>query len=281
MADRARPLSGTASHEEHDVELVVELATARPGSAVGLDLGAAEALVAACDACATLASDVRSMAGAIVALDVPERPRDFRLTEPDAARLRPTTGRRILGLLRRPRLNVGQPVAAGLTALGLAGLLVTTLPVGGPTGSTTGSAPAQAPAVDSVAEPQNQPLQASPAASGGTTEIQPGSGAGAPAASGDASAEGEPTQAAAGVAASPAAEVAGESPVSRDTSGEGGGGRIQALPGTTPAPAVGVGMPEVAPGPNIARVTLALASAGLVVVGLALLLAGRRRHSHP
>ena len=291
MADRSRPISGSAPHDEHDVELVVELATARPGSAAGPDLAAADALIASCNACATLASDVRSMAGALVALDVPERPRDFRLTEPDAARLRPSTSRRILGLLRRPRLNVGQPVAAGLTALGLAGLLVTTLPVGGPAGGASNSAPARAPALDSVAQPQNQPLQASPAASGGTTEIGPGAGAGAPAATparppvtvapGAASAGGEPTQAAAGGAASPAAEGAGESPVSRDTAGEGEGGRVQALPGTTPVPAVGGGLPEVAPGPDVVRVTLALASAGLVVVGLALLVTGRRRHSHP
>jgi hypothetical protein len=213
------------------------------------------------------------MSGALVALTVPDRPRDFRLTESDAARLRPSTARRILASLRHPHFNVGQPIAAGLTALGLAGLLVTTLPVGGPAGGSSGSAPAQAPALDSVAEPQNQPLQASPAATGGTTELAPGAG-GAPAATAiprDAGAESAPTDGVAGAAA--------ESPPSRDTAGEDAGGRVEALPGTTPIPAIGVGVPEVAPGPNIARVTLALASAGLLVVGLALLATGRRRRS--
>lgn len=272
MADLRRSTAPPA-HDEHEVEVVVELATAPAGSVAGPDLERAEALIASCDACATLARDLRGMADAMTALPVPERPRDFRLSEADVARLRPSAGRRVLTFLRRPRFNVGQPVAASLTMLGLAGLLVTTLPVGGggPTAET--GAAGQAPAVASGAPaPDNVPLEASPAAGNGA-EGAPAAGGGAagatPAPEVDAGGQPQPTKAAAGAAA--------ESSVPRELSGDQGVGRIQELPGTTPVPVPGVPAAEVAPGPDGPRIALALASAGLAAGGLALLLANRRR----
>ncbi|MGZ6339631.1 MAG: hypothetical protein ACXWNG_04625, partial [Candidatus Limnocylindrales bacterium] len=48
-------------------------------------------LVADCRACAVLASDLRSIAAATRKLPAPRRPRDFQLSEAEAARLRRPT----------------------------------------------------------------------------------------------------------------------------------------------------------------------------------------------
>ena len=49
--------------------------------------GAGRALVACCPACAALHDDLLALSSATRALPIPPRPRDFRLTAADAARL--------------------------------------------------------------------------------------------------------------------------------------------------------------------------------------------------
>jgi len=76
--------AGTSDHDTHDLERLVAFAD---GELTGPDLAAAEAQVAACTECASLAEDLRSLRAADRALATPTRPRDFRLTPADAARL--------------------------------------------------------------------------------------------------------------------------------------------------------------------------------------------------
>ena len=133
----------TPQHADHDVFLVAQLAAddLRPSERpVALEL------VANCHACATLLADLRAIASATTALPpVPAaaaRPRDFRLTEEDAARLRRGSWRRWFGVARSPRLSFTQPLGVGLTTLGLVGMLIS----GGSFGfAAGGSAPAAAP----------------------------------------------------------------------------------------------------------------------------------------
>jgi hypothetical protein len=88
------------------------------------DLGRAETLVASCPGCAALRDDLAAIRDALAVLPVPARRRDFRLTEEDAIRLRPSGWRRLAGWLGAPGTAV-RPLATGLATLGIAGLLLT------------------------------------------------------------------------------------------------------------------------------------------------------------
>jgi anti-sigma factor RsiW len=135
----------TTSHATHDPLLVAALVD-RDLSGPEHDL--AKALVADCSACAKLHADLRSLAGATRALPTPPRPRDFTLSPADAERLRPNLVRRLLGAIGSSRDTFSRPLAMGLTTLGLAGLLVATvptvLPSGGAAADTELSAPGDA-----------------------------------------------------------------------------------------------------------------------------------------
>ncbi len=104
------------------------------------------ALTADCPACAELVDDLRTIADATAALPAPRRSRDFRLTEADAARLRPIGWRGALARLASPDFAFTRPLAAGLATLGVAGLLLVSLPSS--LGGSAASMPeaAQAPA---------------------------------------------------------------------------------------------------------------------------------------
>jgi len=118
-------------HARHDPLLVVAATTdAQPSvePTPGLDW------IATCPACAALADDVRTLAVATAAVQPVRRPRDFFLQPDDAVRLRRRGLRGLVGALTRPAVDLGRPVAAALTALGLAGLLLATVP-GVPGGS--------------------------------------------------------------------------------------------------------------------------------------------------
>ena len=78
MADEAGP------HAGHDPLLVACLLDADAAPAERAD---AEALIAACAECAALHADLLALSSATRAIPVPPRPRDFRLTTADAARL--------------------------------------------------------------------------------------------------------------------------------------------------------------------------------------------------
>ncbi len=120
------------NHDAHDPQLIAALLDrdlAADDGAVG------RALLASCAACAALHADLVALASATRRMPLPERPRDFRLRPADAQRLRPNLVRRILGVLGTPRDSLSRPLAMGLTTIGLAGLLVGTvpavLPIGG------------------------------------------------------------------------------------------------------------------------------------------------------
>ena len=84
--------------------------------------------MAACRDCALLYDDLVALSGATRALPVPLRRRDFTLTTEDAERLRVRGWRRLLTAIGSSRDVFSRPLALGLTTLGLAGLMVATIP---------------------------------------------------------------------------------------------------------------------------------------------------------
>lgn len=112
-------------HATHDELLIASLLDGPPG---GPDRDRAEALVAACDDCAGLQRDLVALAAATRALPTPPRPREFTLSADDADRLRSTGWRRLITAFGSSRDVFSRPLAIGLTTLGLAGLLVSTIP---------------------------------------------------------------------------------------------------------------------------------------------------------
>ncbi len=127
------PLGRPADHAAHDLVLVAEAADR------GGRLPAAQA---SCLDCLALHADLVLLAAAMPDAALPARPRDYTLSEADAARLRPAGWRRWLAAIGTSRDAVTRPLAVGLTTIGLAGLLVASipgiLPVGG---ATSGAAP--------------------------------------------------------------------------------------------------------------------------------------------
>jgi hypothetical protein len=111
-----KPGSATA-HSNHDESLVVRLY----GNDVRPDeRSRALDLLSGCEKCAALFADLGSIASAAAALPVPSRPRDFTLTPADAARLRPA------GPVHRRSTWRGltRQLGGAFAALGLAGVLV-------------------------------------------------------------------------------------------------------------------------------------------------------------
>lgn len=159
-----------SDHALHDL-LVVAAFADRDATAEEVDL--ARAQIAACSECAALHADLVSLATATRVLPPIERPRDFRLRPVDAQRLRPNLIRRLFGSFGTPRDGFSRPLAAGLTTLGLAGLMLGILPgtlsFGG--AATSGSAPAatvmdqtvEAPAQAPASEAAGEPLGGAPA----------------------------------------------------------------------------------------------------------------------
>jgi hypothetical protein len=133
----------TAAHASHDPALVAALAARQTGADVtDAERAAARELVASCGACADLLADLVALQVALPTMSTPARPRDFSLTPDDAERLRAGGWRRVLGFFGSARDSVTRPLAVGLTTLGLAGLLVATLPsIMGSGGATAALAP--------------------------------------------------------------------------------------------------------------------------------------------
>lgn len=134
----------TCPHDTHDRLLVAARAA---GDLAGRDLDRAERLVATCDGCRDLLGDLRAIATATRGLPAPVRPpaADFRLTPERAASLaRGAWWRRLLRPFARPGGGVVRPLAATLTTLGLAGLLLAALPMLPLGGSAAGPAGAAA-----------------------------------------------------------------------------------------------------------------------------------------
>ncbi|MGH2477294.1 MAG: hypothetical protein ACRDIL_18695 [Candidatus Limnocylindrales bacterium] len=87
--------------------------------------------LAACLACTILRTDLLAIRSSISTAARPTRPRDYRLTMGDAARLRHRTWRRLVGVIGSPRDAITRPLAASLTALGIASLVIGVVPAAG------------------------------------------------------------------------------------------------------------------------------------------------------
>jgi hypothetical protein len=120
--------------------------------------------IASCAACTDLLADLVVLQVALPTASTPSRPRDFSLSPADAARLRAGGWRRALGFFGSARDSFSRPLAVGLTTLGLAGLLVGTLPSvigGGGAASVLSTVGNAVPAAG-----ESIPLEAAPAAGG-------------------------------------------------------------------------------------------------------------------
>jgi hypothetical protein len=168
-------------HADHDLELIAAYAA---GDATGADLERATSLVSTCADCGALHHDLRAIAAAMPELPAPARPRDFRLTQVQAAELRPAGLRGLIAALSGPRFSFAMPLGTGLAALGLVGVLVASgglPPTGGSAADERSSvavpemaAPAsEAPAAGNAAAGA-APAGASAAPSAGPAQAAPG-----------------------------------------------------------------------------------------------------------
>lgn len=165
------PSSATdaASHAQHDLTLVAALIDRDGTEALrAAELATARALVDQCTSCSTLHRDMLDLAGGLVAAMPPARPRDFRLTAADAARLQPRGWRRFVTTIGSARDGLSRPLAIGLTTLGLVGVLVGTVPGGLPFGGATAGGvidPQAREAASAAPAPANQVPVTAPEAS--------------------------------------------------------------------------------------------------------------------
>lgn len=176
----------STSHDRHDRHDPILVAALAAGDLAGTDRDLALDQTRTCADCRTLHDDLVALARATASVPPPiaTRPRDFRLTPADAARLRPMGWRRFVAAFTAPRLTVARPLGVGLTTLGLVGLLIGNVQLG-----LSGSATSPAPASAEGAQTDMRSSASGPAASGeiGTVDILgPGAAAAstAPAASG-------------------------------------------------------------------------------------------------
>lgn len=112
MGDR----DGHARHDPLDVAAAADRGASLP---MGLRL---------CVACLDLRADLAAVAAAVPMAAIPRRPRDFRLTAVDAARLRSHGWRRLLDAFGSARDEISRPLAVGFATLGVVGLVMTTVP---------------------------------------------------------------------------------------------------------------------------------------------------------
>jgi len=112
----------TIEHPQHDPLLIAAAADDRLEP---VDHGRVTTWLATCSTCATLRDDLVAIATANRELWTPARVRDFRLTDAEAQRLRRRDWRGFLRWIGSSGDSVTRPLAAGLTTLGLVGLLVT------------------------------------------------------------------------------------------------------------------------------------------------------------
>ena len=232
-------------HSTHDLLLLAAAVDRHPDDATR----AADAdQVARCAECAALAAELRAVSTGLAGLPASRRaPRDMRLSGERAAQLRRgRIWRRLLRPFGAEGLPGLRPLAGALTTLGLAGILLTALPLGFP---ASGGA-----SLDAVGNPV-----------AGPTARDNEAGAPVPAVTSDPGAEGGPK-----VPASPPPAMAGDSggnEYSKATAGS-VGGLVTSPPSAPAADGTGMRLPPL----GIVSVILALAGLGLFGV----LLAARR-----
>lgn len=148
MTEPLQPATPT-THATHDPTWIAALA-ARDHGLEPAELVQARAALDSCDACIDLYADLVAVAAAVPIAAIPARPRSYTLTAADAARLRPAGWRRFLKAIGSARDGFTFPLAMGLTTIGIAGLLVATLPTlsagtaSSPTTLSAAGAPVQA-----------------------------------------------------------------------------------------------------------------------------------------
>ena len=145
------------NHAVHDPAWMAALATREPDLSPS-ERTRAQAALESCGACADLFADLVAISAAIPSASIPARPRDFTLTAADAARLRPGGIRRLLKAIGSARDGVTFPLAMGLTTIGIAGLLVATIPA-----AFIGAGGAASTPLSTVGEAMPQPAAASAA----------------------------------------------------------------------------------------------------------------------
>lgn len=156
MTEPNRP-SNPSDHAVHDPTWMAALATRDPDLSPS-ERTRAQAALESCGACADLLADLVALSAAIPSAATLARPRDFTLTAADAARLRSNGLRRLLQAIGSARDRVTFPLALGLTTMGIAGLLVATVP------SFAGAGGAASAALSPVGEAFPAPAAASAAA---------------------------------------------------------------------------------------------------------------------
>ncbi len=176
-APAARP-----DHAAHDATWMAALAARDPDLSAA-EMARAQEALKACGACADLFADLVAMSAAIPTAAVPTRPRDYTLTAADAARLRPRGLRRWVAGIGSVRDGVTFPLAMGLTTMGIAGLLIATIPAAF-SGATAGAAPQVLSTVGNAI-----PAPAPSAAAAASAAAAPAALSAAPAASAAPSAE--------------------------------------------------------------------------------------------
>jgi len=158
------PISTASAHATHDTMLVASLAD---HSLAASEREAAETLIASCGLCAALHLDLVALTAATRAIPTPPRPREYTLTPGDAIRLRPSGWRRWVAAFGTSRDVFSRPLAVGLTSLGLAGLLVATVPSALFQGSATSGAPVGPAAPAAASQPPRE-------VTGGAPEFESG-----------------------------------------------------------------------------------------------------------
>ena len=124
-------MADPGSHGRHDRFAIAE--------AVGTEF--LPMTLRSCPACGALHADLLSLQRAVREAWTPSRPRDLRLSVADALRLRRRTWRQRFALIGGSGDALTRPLALSFTALGLIGLLLTTIPVGLPMGSSAAASP--------------------------------------------------------------------------------------------------------------------------------------------
>jgi hypothetical protein len=262
-------------HEAHDELLIVAFAS---GDASGEDAATAAGLVASCASCRRLLDDIGAIAAATAELPAPERPRDFRLTDADAARLGRTGWRRLLGPLAGPRLRFAGSLGGALVTLGLAGLLVATVPsvlrpaqvalsnvgtsVGAPEAAPADRAAGAAASSGGVTSAGEAPLLNVPSAASGVAASPLAAGS-----AGDTGTAGKGASAAPGSAQVPApAPTSGVTGL--DASGAGPGSAYGTDAATATAPSTAANAGGLDPGALLAGASLIAILLGIALLAL-------------
>jgi hypothetical protein len=259
----------SAEHRRHDRLLVARFAVG--DAAFGQDHEAAD-LVRRCSECAALAADIKAISSSVAQLPAAPRPRDFRLTAEQAAKLRGSRLDRWLRTISGAGWATVRPVAAAALSIGLVMSVVGVLPMVGaaaPGARDTFAAPVAV----GHPSPEGQP---SP---GQTTDNRTGS-------DGPAASQGAviPMQTPEGPAVLPGGQElsqASQPPADMNINGA----YVQPTPAVEPQPGESQDLPKSLPG-NDSTLRDALLLGGLIVIVLALavlalLYAARRRYYDP